>query len=110
MGEIPGRVPFSQRSERATTIDNQINVQDESVKAKQNKLQITNSKLEKDAGRTERHANSTYTAEVLWSINPITLTHTRRLCVSMSAGSTETIGATTILGCLQYGLKPLDRS
>ena len=55
--------PFSQRSERATActirmqIDKQINVQDELVKAKQNKLQITNSKLEKDVGRTGRHAS-----------------------------------------------------
>ena len=48
LGTVPGRAPFSQRSERAAActirmqIDKQINVQDELVKAEQNKLQITN--------------------------------------------------------------------
>ena len=52
-------------------IDKQINVQDEWVKAKQNKLQITNYKSKKDAGRTgRRKPTNTYTAEVLWGIYP----------------------------------------
>ena len=52
-------------------IDKQINVQDELVKAKQNKLQIANYKLKRDARRTGRRGpTNTYTAEVLWGIYP----------------------------------------
>ena len=60
LGKVPGGAPFRQRSERATActirmqIDKQIDVQDELRQIKQNKLQITNYKLEKDAGRTGR--------------------------------------------------------
>ena len=59
MGEVPGRAAFSQRSERATAcairmqIDKQINAQDELVKAKQNKFQITNYKLQIQEGCRE---------------------------------------------------------
>ena len=60
LGKVPGGAPFSQRSERATActirmqIDKQISVQDELIQIKQIKLQITNYKLERDAGRTGR--------------------------------------------------------
>ena len=52
-------------------INQQIDVQDELNKAKQNKLQITNYKLKRSAGRTRRREpTSTYTAEVFWGVYP----------------------------------------
>ena len=77
LGKVPGRTPFSQRSERVAActfrmqINQQIDVQDELNKAKQNKVQITNYKLKRSAGRTRRREpTSTYTAEVLWGVYP----------------------------------------
>ena len=48
-------------------IDKQINVQDELVKAKQNKLQIANYKLKRDARRTGRRAPPRCYGVYTWS-------------------------------------------
>ena len=68
-------MPFSQQSERVAVctiwmqISKQIDVQDELVKEKQNKLQITNYKFQRNAWKTERREpTNTYTAEMLWGI------------------------------------------